>query len=64
MIILNSKKDVHTIEQMLIKDFYSIQLQVQNKKNIYESLDTLREGELMNGDNCIFCPKYDKNFQL
>ena len=45
-----------------VNDFYSIQLQVQNKKNIYESLDTLTEGELMNGDNCIFCPKCDKKF--
>ena len=43
-----------------VNDFYSIQLQVQNKKNIYESLDTLTEGELMNGDNCIFCPKCNK----
>ena len=45
-----------------VNDFYSIQLQVQNKKNIYESLDTLTEGELMNGDNCIFCPQCDKKF--
>ena len=33
-----------------------------NKKNIYESLDTLTEGELMNGDNCIFCPQCNKKF--
>ena len=33
-----------------------------NKKNIYESLDTLTEGELMNGDNCIFCPECNKKF--
>ena len=45
-----------------VTDFYSIQLQVINKKNIYESLDTLTEGELMNGDNCIFCPKCNKKF--
>ena len=43
-------------------DFYSIQLQVQNKKNIYESLDALIEGELMNGDNCINCPQCNKKF--
>jgi ubiquitin C-terminal hydrolase len=41
-------------------NFYSIQLQIQNKKNIYESLDMLTEGELMNGDNMIFCPKCNK----
>ena len=45
-----------------ITNFYSIQLQVMNKKNIYESLDTLTEGELMNGDNCIFCPECNKKF--
>ena len=43
-------------------NFYSIQLQVQNKKNIYESLDALTEGELMNGDNCIFCPDCNDKF--
>ena len=45
-----------------INNFYSIQRQIQNKKNIYESLDTLTEGELMNGDNCIFCPECQKKF--
>ena len=45
-----------------VTNFYSIQLQVMNKKNIYESLDTLTEGELMNGDNCIFCPQCNKKF--
>jgi uncharacterized UBP type Zn finger protein len=27
---------------------------------LYESLDTLIEGELMNEDNCIFCPECNK----
>ena len=45
-----------------INNFYSIQLQIEGKKNIYESLDTLIEGELMNGDNCIFCPECNKKF--
>ena len=41
-------------------NFYSIQLQIRNKKSLYESLDTLIEGELMNEDNCIMCPKCNK----
>ena len=41
-------------------NFYSIQLVIKNKKNIYESLDSLIEGELMNGENCIFCPECKK----
>ena len=45
-----------------IINFYSIQLQIKNKQNIYESLDALTEGELMNGDNCIFCPECNKKF--
>ena len=45
-----------------INTFYSVQLQVQNRKNIYESLDTLIEGELMDGDNCIHCPQCNKKF--
>ena len=43
-----------------ISNFYSIQLQIRNKKSLYESLDTLIEGELMNEDNCIFCPECNK----
>ena len=53
-------QDGCTHHRINVNHFYSIQLQVQNKKNIYESLDTLTEGELMNGDNCIFCPKCNK----
>ena len=45
-----------------VNSFYSIQLQVQNKKNIYESLDAFTEGELMNGDNCIYCETCNKKF--
>ena len=51
-----------THDRTNVNSFYSIQLQVQNKRNVYESLDTLTESELMNGDNCIFCPKCDKKF--
>ena len=40
--------------------FYSIQLQVQNKKKVYGALGPLTKGELMNRDNSIFCPKTDK----
>ena len=35
--------------------FYSIQLQIKNKKDLYQSLDSLIDGELMSGDNAIFC---------
>ena len=40
--------------------FYSIQLQIMNKKNIYESLDSIIDGELMNGENSIFCQSCNK----
>ena len=53
-------QDGCTHHRINVNNFYSIQLQVQNKKNLYESLDSLTEGELMNGDNCIFCPQCKK----
>ena len=53
-------QDGCTHHRINVNNFYSIQLQVQNKKNVYESLDALTEGELMNGDNCIFCPQCNK----
>jgi ubiquitin C-terminal hydrolase len=40
--------------------FYSIQLQVQGKKDIYDSLDSLIEGEKMFGENRIFCPECNR----
>jgi len=42
--------------------FYSIQLQVQGKKDIYDSLNNLIEGEHMDGDNCIHCEECNKKF--
>ena len=45
-----------------ISDFYNIQLQVKDKKDIYESLDTFIEGEYMSGDNSILCEKCNKKF--
>ena len=42
--------------------FYSIQLQVQGKKDIYDSLNSLIEGEKMDGDNSIFCQECNKKF--
>ena len=38
-------------------NFYTIELQVQNKLNLYQSLDALIEGEKMEGENSIFCDK-------
>ena len=43
-----------------VSQFYSIQLQVQGKKDIYDSLNSLIEGEKMHGDNCINCPQCNK----
>ena len=40
--------------------FYSIQLQIKNKKDLYQSLDSLIDGELMSGDNAIFCQSCNK----
>ena len=59
----------HRINQ---SNFYTIQLQVQNKYNLYQSLDSFIEGERMEGDNCVFCEKCNKkipavksqNFQI
>ena len=42
--------------------FYSIQLQVQGKKDIYDSLNSLIEGEKMSGDNCIYCQQCNAKF--
>ena len=38
-------------------NFFKIELSIQNKKNIYESLNEDIEDELMQGDETIFCGK-------
>ena len=40
--------------------FYSIQLQIKNKKDLIQSLDSFIDGELMNGENAIFCQQCNK----
>ena len=45
-----------------VYNFYSIQLQIKDKKDIYESLDSIIQGETMEGDNAIFCDKCNKKF--
>ena len=35
--------------------FYSIQLQIKNKKNLFDSLNSFIEGELMEDENSIYC---------
>ena len=42
--------------------FYSIQLQVKGRKDIYDSLNSLIEGERMDGDNSVQCPKCNKKY--
>ena len=40
--------------------FYSIQLQIKNKKDLFESLDSFIDGELMKDENAIFCQQCNK----
>ena len=40
--------------------YYSIQLQIKNKNNLYQSLDHFINGELMNEENSIFCQNCNK----
>ena len=40
--------------------FYSIQLPVKNKNNLFQSLDYFIDGEVMSGDNAILCQTCNK----
>ena len=40
--------------------FLAISLQVKNKKNILESLQSFVEGEMLEGENAYMCEKCDK----
>ena len=40
--------------------FLSISLTVKNKKNIYQSLDTMIKGDTLDGDNAYYCERCNK----
>ena len=40
--------------------FLVVSLQVKNKKNIFQSLSSFIEGEMLEGDNAYFCAQCDK----
>ena len=40
--------------------FLAISLQVKNKKNIQESLQSFIQGEMLEGDNAYLCERCDK----
>jgi ubiquitin carboxyl-terminal hydrolase 9/24 len=40
--------------------FLALPLQVKNKRSIYEGLQTMTEGEMLEGDNAYFCEKCEK----
>lgn len=40
--------------------YLAVNLQVKNKKSIKDSLDSLIEGEMLDGDNSYYCEKCDK----
>ena len=48
----------HTSERE--EAFMAVQLQVQNKNSICESLEAFTEGEMLEGDNAYFCEKCEK----
>lgn len=52
--ILNIQNECNH-HRIYINNFFTIYLQIKNKKNIHESLDTLIEEELINYNNRIFC---------
>jgi len=42
------------------EQFLSISLTVKNKKNIYQSLDTMIKGDTLDGDNAYYCERCNK----
>ena len=42
------------------ESFLSVSLSVKNKKNIYQSLDTMIKGDTLEGDNAYLCERCNK----
>ena len=42
------------------ESFLSVSLSVKNKKNIYQSFDTMIKGDTLDGDNAYFCERCNK----
>ena len=44
--------------------FFSIQLDIKNKKSIQEALDSYIKPDILEGDNKYYCEKYDKKIKV
>lgn len=44
--------------------YFTISLEIKNKKNIYDALDLYVKGEILEGENKYFCEKYNKKIKV
>lgn len=57
---LKSLEDEYEYVSQNMEPFYSVQLDIKNRKSIEEALDFYIKPDILEGDNKYYCEKYDK----
>lgn len=48
----------------IIQPYFTLSLEIKNKKNIYEALDLYVKDDILEGENKYFCDKYEKKIKV
>lgn len=49
---------------IFLQPYFTISLEIKNKKNIYEALDLYVKDDILEGENKYFCDKYGKKIKV
>ena len=61
---IKSLEDEYEYVSQTIEPFFSVQLDIKNKKSIQEALDFYIKPDILEGDNKYYCEKYDKKIKV
>jgi len=61
---IKSLEDEYEYVSQTIEPFFSVQLDIKNKKSIEEALDFYIKPDILEGDNKYYCEKYDKKIKV
>jgi ubiquitin C-terminal hydrolase len=60
---VKSLEDEYEYVSQTMEPFFSIQLDIKNRKSIQEALDFYIKPDILEGDNKYYCEKYDKKIR-
>lgn len=61
---IKSLEEEYEYVSQTVEPFFSVQLDIKNKKSIQEALDFYIKPDILEGDNKYYCEKYDKKIKV